>query len=54
MLFVMQKTSGEDLMDRIQLETHLWETKKEKVLKWGDSIDMRKSLAPTGGSRVPQ
>ncbi|KAI5180861.1 hypothetical protein NEOKW01_1102 [Nematocida sp. AWRm80] len=51
-MFIIHRTTMEDLTHRIATETEAWEKRKEKVQKWSESIDMHSVLAPSAGSRT--
>ncbi|KAI5190198.1 hypothetical protein NEMIN01_0897 [Nematocida minor] len=51
-MFILQSISSDDLTSKISEESEKQETRKEKVLRWADSIDMARALAPSVGSRI--
>lgn len=50
--FILESITCDELTVKITQESEKREKRKEKILKWGDTIDMSSALAPSIGSRV--
>lgn len=50
----MDEVTSSNLSDRVRRETSEWEKRKEKVMKWGEQIDMRSTLAPSSSVKHPE